>query len=252
MKKYANRFATPDAVSGYENAEYAPDGYAALIWGLQKPFLHGIFEARHKGVGSCRLLDFACGTGRVLGFCEEFCSVSDGLDISSAMIAKAEARCRQSRLVVGDICTEAILLEQPYDVITAFRFLLNAEPPLRVAVLEQLRKRIHSEHGILIVNMHGNSASARRFPLCLRRFRARVDPAKHQEVMMAEMSLAETRVLLRNAGFRVIREIGFGVVPGFLYRSMLKPICHWLDGRLCGSNFFKSISTDVIFVCAPI
>jgi SAM-dependent methyltransferase len=252
MKEYSNRFAASDAVSSYDHAEYAPDGYAALIWELQKPFLRGILAARLEETGSCRLLDFACGTGRVLGFCEEFCSVSDGLDISGAMIGKAEARCRQSRLVVGDICTEAILLEQPYDVITSFRFLLNAEPPLRVAVLEQLRKRIHGEQGILIVNIHGNSASARHFPLLLRRFRARVNPAKHQEVMMAEMSLAESRVLLRDAGFRVIREIGFGVVPSFLYRSMLKPICHWIDRRLCGSNFFKSISTDVIFVCEPI
>lgn len=252
MKKYSNRFATSDAVSSYEGAEYAPDGYAALIWELQKPFIHEILEAQDKGPGSCRLLDFACGTGRVLSFCEGFCAVSDGLDISAAMLERASERCQQSRLVVGDICTEAILLESPYNIITAFRFLLNAEPPLRVAVLEQLRRRIHSEHGILIVNMHGNSASARHFPLWLRRLRARVNPAKHQEVMMTEMSLAETRALLRDAGFRVIREIGFGVVPGFLYRSSLKPICHWLDRRLCGSNFFKNISIDVIFVCVPI
>lgn len=222
------------------------------MWELQKPYLGEILSKQKQPCGDLRLLDFACGTGRVLCHFEKFSTESDGLDISESMVEKARERCPKSRLHVANICTEPVLKDSPYDVITSFRFLLNAEPELRVAVLHQLRQRIDERHGILIVNVHGNRSSVRHLPIMMRRCRAKLNPGAHAHIMMAEMSLPETRSLLADAGFKVVREIGFGILPSFLYRSFLKSFCYWLDGRLCGSGWMSRFSTDVVFVCEPV
>jgi SAM-dependent methyltransferase len=252
MKNYSQRFATSESVSEYECEEYSPDGYAAMMWELQKPFLGGILSNLKQQRGHLRLLDFACGSGRVLCHFENFSTESDGLDISEAMVEKARERCPKSRLHVANICTEPVLSDSPYDVITSFRFLLNAEPELRVAVLRQLRQRLDDHHGILIINVHGNRSSARRFPIMMRKCRAKLNPRAHENIMMAEMGMPETRSLLADAGFKVVRELGFGILPSFLYRSFLKPFCYWLDGRVCGSGWLSRFSTDVVFVCEPV
>ena len=252
MKKYSERFLTRDSVLNYEDEEYAVKGYSSAMWELQKPFIRKILEAKNGTGDGYRLLDFACGTGRVLSYMEKFTRESDGVDISEAMVARAGSRCPKSRLVVGALCAEEILLEKPYELVTCFRFLLNAEPGLRAAVLEQLRKRIDSEKGIFMVNVHGNRRSSRYFSLLLRRMRAKINPAKHKDVMMGELSLDDTRELLAEAGFAVIREIGFGVLPSFLYRGFLRSLVSAIDRRLCGSGLLKGISIDVVFVCVPV
>jgi SAM-dependent methyltransferase len=252
MKKYSKKFLTVESVNEYESQEYSPEGYAAKIWSLQKPFLGEILNTHKHKCGGLRLLDFACGTGRVLSYFETITTHSDGLDISETMVKIARQRCPKSRLYVADICNESVVQDASYDVITSFRFLLNAEAELRITVLHQLRKRIDENHGILIVNVHGNRSSARHLPIMIRRLRAKLNPKSHEDVMMAEMGLSETRSLLADTGFKVIREIGFGILPSFFYRGILRPICYWLDSKFCGSGITSRFSTDVIFVCVPV
>jgi len=251
MKKYSQRFATTESVQEYECQEYSPNGYAAKIWNLQKPFLGEIFTHFKRQHDHIRLLDFACGTGRVLTYFEKFCNSSDGLDISETMVEKARERCHLSSFCVANICADEVLHDKHYDVITSFRFLLNAEPELRFEVLKQLRKRMNEEHGILIVNVHGNCCSTRHFSILLRRLRAKFNPAAHEHIMMAEMGLEETRSLLGNARFKVVQELGFGIVPSFLYKTFLHPLCYWVDSKFCGSGWMSRFSVDVIFVCEP-
>ena len=73
---YSNRFQQPDAVAAYEADEYATDSYASRIWQLERPVLERILEKfRQMNSGPLRLLDFACGIGRVLAALEPLVDV---------------------------------------------------------------------------------------------------------------------------------------------------------------------------------
>src|ERR1700710_2053556 len=122
---YAERFQQKDEVSSYEAAEYGADSYSSFIWQRQRPVLERIvenFQTTHSQ--PVRLLDFACGTGRVLSVLEPLVHAADGVDISENMIAVARVKCIKSRLLVGDILTNTELLQPGYDLISCFRFLL--------------------------------------------------------------------------------------------------------------------------------
>jgi hypothetical protein len=68
---YSNRFQQKDVVASYETNEYGKDSYSTSIWQMQRPVVEQLLknfrETRSEPV---RLLDFACGTGRVLSVLE--------------------------------------------------------------------------------------------------------------------------------------------------------------------------------------
>lgn len=127
MIRYQERFERRATVDSYEEEEYAPGSYASFIWELQQPVLRSMLARQRETCGRVRLLNFACGTGRILSFAESQVDQSDGVDRSAAMLERAARKCRTSRLLLGDIVTDPGLANERYDVITAFRFLLNAE-----------------------------------------------------------------------------------------------------------------------------
>jgi SAM-dependent methyltransferase len=250
---YLERFQSAADVAAYDEAEYGSDSYSSFIWELQKPVLRDIIEHRRTATGEIRLLDFACGTGRILSFVEDLVEDSEGVDLSSSMIERAAGRCRKSRLIVGDIAADSSIARRRYEVITAFRFLLNAEDSVRLAVLRALRSRIDEEHGILIANIHGNSFSLRHLALKYRRWKlARIDSNKGNDVMLAEMTMSEIVDLLRKAGFEVAQTVGFGVMPKFLYRTPAKRLEKWIDRIFSARSFTTAFSIDLMFVCTPV
>lgn len=251
MTSYRERFLQPEQVSSYEAEEYGAASYGSYIWQLQQPMLADLLEQQRRRRVTLRLLDFACGTGRVLSFAARFAQASDGVDISPAMLQKAAARCHRSRLLAGDITAEASLVPGPYDVITAFRFFLNAEPPVRLEVLRALRARLDPEEGMLIANVHGNSMSLRHVSLAYRRWRVRRANAAQPDLMLAEMSARQARELFQKAGFEVVEQIGFGVLPQLAHKSALRPIARWIDRRLAAQPLLRSVSVDLLFVCRP-
>jgi SAM-dependent methyltransferase len=132
--------------SGYEHAQWTQ---------LEMPFLRALFRERFDA-GARRLLDVACGTGRILGLAEEIFPTTWGVDVSQPMLDVARGRCRQSVLVRRDLA--AAPLDERFDVVTAFRFFLGAEPELRDGVLKSIAAML-APGGILIANIHVNSAS---------------------------------------------------------------------------------------------
>src|SRR5207249_2994067 len=98
------------------------------IWGIERDFLAGLIRRQKSRWGNCSYLDFACGTGRVISFVEALVSSSLGIDTSEEMLRVAAKKVQRSELLCIDI-TERVDLEGTYDLITAFRFFLNAEPP---------------------------------------------------------------------------------------------------------------------------
>jgi SAM-dependent methyltransferase len=246
---YSERFQQQDAVESYEAKEYAAGGYSARIWQLQRPAVEKFMaDLRSAQNGKLRLLDFACGTGRVLACVEEFADTADGIDISEKMVAVARTKCRRAQLQVGDVLVQPELLQKNYDVITCFRLLLNLEPELRAKILQQLRRAIREPDGRLLINVHGNSHSLRHPAIVWRRRRER---AKKSDVMSNEMSPAETEKLLWENGFRIVRKIGFGILPPGFYRTPLRRAAFAADKFFAGENAWSRWSVDILFVCAP-
>jgi SAM-dependent methyltransferase len=250
ISSYANRFQARDDVASYDLKEYGAGSYSSRIWELERPQLVQILLQHQAAVGrSLTLLDFACGTGRVLACLEPNVVSADGIDISPEMVAVARTKCAKARLQVGDILTQPELLQQNYDVITAFRFLLNVEPEIRRRALRRLREVIRAPHGLLVVNLHGNSRSLRHPAILWRRWRER----SHQTgAMLNEMSPGETRMLLRECGFQVVRQYGFGMLPPTLYRTPLRRFGFAVDKALAGDRWCSDWAIDLLFVCRPV
>jgi SAM-dependent methyltransferase len=246
---YSNRFQNQDTVNLYETEEYGAKSYSSCIWSMQRPVIDRIvktFRASHPG--EVRLLDFACGTGRVLAELEHLVDAADGVDISENMVAVARSKCTKARLLVGDVLTQNELLQPDYDLISCFRFVLNVEPDLRVQVLRRLRQVVRQPDGLLLVNVHGNSRSLRHPAIVWRRWRGHGNTSN---AMLNEMSPQETRKLLAECGFEVVRQFGFGILPPTLYRSPLRSIALSLDAKLAGDHGWNNWSIDMLFVCRP-
>jgi SAM-dependent methyltransferase len=246
---YSRRFQDPAAVAAYESGEYAADSYASQVWQWQRPVVEQVIrDFQRRRTGPTRLLDFACGTGRVLACVETLVDAAEGVDISENMVALARAKCRKARFKVGDILAQPDLLEPGYDLVTAFRFLLNVEPALRRGVLGKLRGLMRERDGLLLVNVHGNSHSLRHPAIVWRRWREQTRPTG---AMLNEMAPAETRALLRECGFQVVRQFGFGMLPPTLYRTPLRGAAAAADRLFSGENFWRDYSIDMMFVCQP-
>ena len=247
---YADRFQAREDVAFYDLNEYGAGSYASRIWELQRPLVMEILRQQQAAVRHpLTLLDFACGTGRVLASLDPMVTAPDGIDISPEMVAVAQTKCPQARLQVGDILTQPELLQKNYDVITAFRFLLNVEPEIRRRVLRRLREVLSAPHGRLLVNVHGNSRSLRHPAILWRRWRG---GPQQTGAMLNAMSPGETRRLLRECGFEVVRQFGFGILPPVLYRTPLRRVAGVVDKTLAGDRWCNDWAIDMLFVCRPV
>ena len=135
---------------------YSSDYYAAQWREIEAPLLAAELE-RLRSMDKRTYLDFACGTGRVLGLAEKIFDAPVGVDISSAMAERAEQACQKSEVIYPrDIVAEP--LGRRFEVITAFRFFLNAEKDLRLAVLNRFAE-MQEPGDYLVANIHVNSSS---------------------------------------------------------------------------------------------
>jgi SAM-dependent methyltransferase len=252
---YSNRFQSSSDVAAYESEEYSAASYSSCIWRLQQPVVTTVltqFSARQPGQ-SLRLLDFACGSGRILSFIEGQVAHATGVDISAGMAEVARQKCKKAEVRVGDILQQQELLQGPYDVITSFRFLLNVESDLRHKALRRLREVIRTPDGLLVVNVHGNSRSLRHPAIWWKRRRQNSTRATSgtASLMLNEMSLAETRTLLNDCGFEVVEVFGFGVLPPTLYRTPLRGLALAVDRFFAERRWLTNWSVDLMFVCRP-
>ncbi len=246
---YFNRFQDEAAVAAYESKEYGTASYSSLVWQWQRPVLEQIIKDHQRQKNApLRLLDFACGTGRVLACVEPLVDSAEGVDISENMVALARAKCRKAQLKVGDILSQPELLQPGYDLITAFRFLLNVEPAVRQAVLRKLRTVSRQPDSLLVVNVHGNSRSLRHPAIVWRRWREHSQPT---DAMLNEMSPAGAKSLLHECGFQVVKQFGFGLLPPTLYRTPLRGPAAEVDKFFAGDNPLRNSAIDMMFVCQP-
>jgi SAM-dependent methyltransferase len=128
-----------------------------------------------------------------------------GVDVSPDMLAIARDRCRRSRLIARDVTTstEPLDVPVPVDVVTSFRFFLNAEPGLRRAALNWIHGMV-TPGGRLIANFHLNPNSLRGTYLRARLLRRR---------RMPMLSPREITDLLGDAGFVIEDMQGYEYLP---------------------------------------
>jgi len=255
---YEKRFQSNVEVDNYDNREYAYDSYSTSIWALQKPILRNILiSCKSKKNGELQILDFACGTGRIAQLLEESSDNIDGIDTSEQMIALARQRTKKVHFKVGNILADHTILKPSYDIITIFRFLLNVEPNVRRLILKKLREVISVPDGILVVNVHGNSRSARHPVILYRKWQQKVKSrfasyGVKKNQMLNEMSDKEAIILLQESGFEIIDKYGFGFLPGFLYRTCLRKHVMALDAYFVKKRWLKNLSIDILYICRPI
>jgi SAM-dependent methyltransferase len=244
---YQTRFQSVDAAKSYNDSEYAPASYSTLVWQEQKLFLREWLRNITQNHAKVRHLDFACGTGRITQLLEENFDQIDALDISSDMVALARAQCPKTQFFVGDILSEPELCRGPYTSITAFRLVLNLDPPLRVPILRELHSRLTPD-GTLILNMHGNSQSMRQPAILWKRWKH--SGARRGTIMLNSMSLAEISSCLEAAGFQIRERLGFGVLPPTFYRLPLRRFWIALDRMLSRLPVLLPCCVDLMFQCS--
>jgi len=182
-----------------------------LYWQLEQEILYEILSKYNTS--EMHLLDFACGTGRIINFLEKSFNKSTGIDISGNMLNIACKSCNKSIFIQGDVTEgDFITSNTSYDVVTAFRFFLNAQPVLRQKVLEWIQCHL-KENGILICNFHLNPLSL--IGLCYRIYRW-----IHQTEKESMVSIAEAIRVLSDSHFKIIRIYGYGYL--FYRRSGIR------------------------------
>lgn len=187
--------------------------FDAVVWDhLIKPQL-AVELQRCVAGGATRYLDFACGTGRVLKFGSRYFADATGLDISADMLAVARERVPAARLFRLDVTRESVPAEVgQFDVVTLFRFLLNAEPALRLEVMQWLSQHMPSG-AVLIGNNHMETRSISG--LVTVAANATINRRRNH------LSRGEIESLFESTGFRVERWYGYRVLPTIMGKPIL-------------------------------
>ncbi len=231
---------TTEAAQRYE-ALYGLGTYGTWVWELEKAQLADAVR-KHLPLYQTRIrfLDFACGTGRVLAFLEPLTTEATGVDISDTMLAVAKQRVRSAKLVCADMTRRDIFARGSCDLVTAFRFFLNAAPALREEALTAIR-RVLADEGIFITNIHMNLLSLRLIGYLFRRY------VQRQE--LRAMSLWEMKRLLACQGFVVVEVVGVGWATPQMYRFLGRRWCDWIERRFCRAPVLSYLAGTLIFVC---
>jgi len=224
------------------NKSFSDLPYRRLIWLWEQQVLSTILKEYFQQKPE-NYLDFATGTGRIIGFFENQVTNAIGLDISASMLAVARQNVKKAKFYQGDITQEDFFSETRFDLITAFRFFLNAQWSLKNEVILKLGECLQN-NGYLVFNIHMNRdcllakmirvyCKVRRIP-CTTNF----------------MSTSEVESLVKLAGLKIIKTYHYGVIP-ILKEDAALPY-QWVDKVekfFSKYSSFGKVSRFVIFVC---
>lgn len=188
---------------GAEYEQFHQTAWQRFLWSREQEILLGIL-GKYFADRDVHLLDFACGTGRISTFLENRVKTSTGVDVSDSMLAIAREKLKRTQIIEADITAQNILKPGKFNLITAFRFFLNAEPELRTAVLRALVE-VLDEDGCLVFNNHRNwNCPWTKLVNAYHRW-------KKPKEMFNVMSIREMEKLVREAGLEIIElyPVGF-------------------------------------------
>lgn len=235
---YRRSHTAPGKGSAYD-LMYEQDRWERHLWRTERRVLARILDEWLPN-REIHLLDFACGTGRLSGFLESRVTSAVGVDVSEVMLEEARAKLEHTQIIQADLTREDVLRGRRFNLITAFRFFLNAEPSLREKALASLVALL-DENGIVVFNNHHNSRSLYVTLLKARRWGRLSEKFK-------VMSMADMKLLAKRAGLEIVR-----IYPvGFLHLPKI-PLPQWLvaaaEATASACGWLRGFSESPIVVC---
>jgi predicted TPR repeat methyltransferase len=217
--------------------------YRSLVWAWEQQILKQILKSYYSGRES-HLLDFACGTGRIIGFLQGQVTTTTGVDVSKSMLQIARQKILQSELILGDLTRENILGNRRFNLITAFRFFLNAQPSLRREAMQTIAKHL-TDDGLLVFNNHMQRTSIMH--IILRAWSL----LRYGRDNKRYLSLEQIRSLVDEAGFRIIKIFHWGLLPATDNHMPLPPsLLVRLENRASRCRLLRPLAQNTIIVCA--
>lgn len=232
------RFSHADPAKGMQyDAHYREDPWTAFLWRREQIVLDEILS----GASGIRCaLDFACGTGRITSFLAERVDDVTGVDVSESMLSQARTRVPSASLLRVDLTSgDHPLMSRRFDLITSFRFFVNAEDSLRRAAMSALSGLL-APGGTIVFNNHHHIGSP-----YIRTVRA-AELARGRPYR--SMSRAEMEELAESAGLRIdsIHSVGVVHIPKVrLSVATLDRLEESLRHRRAGR-----LAEDLIAVCS--
>lgn len=242
---YRDQFDNADSASRYDAVEYGPRSWATLLWSVEQAALSEILAAPNFVPRRERYLDFACGSGRVTRFLSPQFMTTVGVDITDSMLDLARRQVPDATFVQADVGTEPERPGADFDLITAFRFLLNADPEDRVPALRWMRSRLRDGASRAIVNNHGNLWTHKAIPHAIRRFQSR-----GREPSGNVLSHREMIRLITEAGLAVESVHGMGLLGGSALKIIPFRTMERLQQALRGTPLLERLGEDQLYVLA--
>jgi predicted TPR repeat methyltransferase len=213
---------------------YQTEAWERFLWSREQKIILRILDKYFAG-RDVDLLDFACGTGRITSLMENHVKTSTGVDVSGSMLAVAGKKLERTEIIEADITQDNVLKGRKFNLITAFRFFLNAEPELRSAAIKALVELL-AEDGYLVFNNHHNHhnlGSPWIRLLYARHLR------KNPEGIFNVMSVVEMKKLVEGVGLEIVE-----IYPVGFFHPPKVPVSYWLnraiDSIACRFDFLKT------------
>lgn len=242
-QSYRWSHTSADRANRYDR-RYAEWNHDTMLWSLEQGLLLREVARLRKTKPIIEYLDFACGTGRVLSFLEPRVDKAAGIDIAESMLAVARRKVKNAQLICCDISVESGPPEARYDLITAFRFLLNAEPALRVAALKALARRLRDRESRLIVNNHNNLSSYKILAWPVYRLRR----ALLSRPMPNYLTLRQAKRIFAAAGLELAAAHGYGQFSARVLHLLPLTRLHRIESALVDAALLWRIATHQIYV----
>lgn len=151
---YVHSHTRPGKGASYDEA-YRTDPWHQYLWSREQQHLRYIIREYFPN-DAPDYLDFACGTGRITAVLEPLVKTSTGIDVSEAMLEMARQKLQRTELVRDNLLENDVFTGRRFNLITAFRFFVNAEPELRRGVMAVLERHLAAD-GIFVFNNHQNA-----------------------------------------------------------------------------------------------
>ncbi len=249
MKTYRDHFADEKKAAEYDSQQYRAGSYGEAIWQIEQMQLAALVKRFRQSHPQIDYLDFAAGTGRLVSFMEGLVDTSTAIEISESMLAVARTKTKKTRLICTDITAPDAALEGRYDLITAFRFVLNAEPSLRISALKALGARLKDSDSRLIFNNHGNTFSHKLLSLPVykyRHWRCGYMPEGNQ------LSHGQVKRMAAEAGLAIESRWGSGLLSSKALRLMsYDRICR-IEERVSGIRLLTKLGVNQMYVARPL
>lgn len=256
MKKqysYVDSHKSKNHGENYDRDIYSGDTYHNKVWHLEQVLLSTLLPD-NKDIN---ILDFACGTGRILSFLEsrQYKHLS-GIDVSESMLKEAKKKLSKSKLLNIDINDKNINIDvkEKFDFILAFRFFLNADPELRKETLINL-KTLTKKNGILIFNIHGNKYSTRMALDLLRNIykylcNLFVNNASNMFRYDTRLSVSEINRLLNECKYEIKEVYSYSFIPESISNLISSKVWFKIEKHFVTKKFM--FGTHLMYVCQKI